>query len=62
MPTPAWETFSSAISRLLWRVQARDFVKARWDAIQRVAAALLKQQTLDAEQVRRLVFTMTAQP
>ena len=44
----------------LWRVQARDFVKARWDAIQHVAAALLEQQTLDADQVRRLVFTMPA--
>ena len=42
----------------LWRVQARDFVKARWDTIQHVAAALLEQQTLDADQVRRLVFTV----
>ena len=41
-------------------MQARDFVKARWGAIQRVAAALLEQQTLDAGQVRRLVFTMPA--
>ena len=41
-------------------VQARDFVKARWDAIQRVAAALLEQQTLDADQVRRLVFVAPA--
>ena len=44
----------------LWRVQARDFVKARWDAIQHVAAALLEQQTLDADQVRRLVFVAPA--
>ena len=44
----------------LWRVQARDFAKVRWDAIQHVAAALLEQQTLDADQVRRLVFTMPA--
>ncbi len=42
----------------LWRVQARDLVKTRWDAVQHVAAALLEQQTLDADQVRRLVFTM----
>ncbi len=42
----------------LWRVQARDFVKAHWDAIHRVAIALLEQQTLNTEEVRRLVFTM----
>lgn len=40
----------------LWRVQARDLVQSRWAAIQHVAAALLEQQTLDADQVRRLVF------
>lgn len=40
----------------LWQVQARDFVEARWETIQHVAAALLEQQKLDADQVRRLVF------
>lgn len=40
----------------LWELQARDLVEKRWDTIQRVAAALLKWQTLNAEQVRMLAF------
>ena len=40
----------------LWELQARDLVERRWEAIQRVAAALLKQQTLDAAQVRMILF------
>lgn len=38
----------------LWEVQARDLVELRWPSVQRVAAALLERETLDAGEVLRL--------
>lgn len=40
----------------LWELQARDLVESRWDAVQLVAKALFKRNTLDAAQIRMILF------
>lgn len=40
----------------LWGLQARDLVEKRWGAIHLIATALLRQSTLNAAQVRMVLF------
>jgi hypothetical protein len=40
----------------LWDTQARDLVRRWWDAIERVAAALLERESLSGDDVKRLLF------
>jgi hypothetical protein len=40
----------------LWDTQARDLVRSWWDAIERVAAALLERESLSGDDVKRLLL------